>query len=139
MSKVGTAMVFLADYLTLLESGFHSSNVVKCEDSGASLLSWTPHQVTPPYCQETIQWARNATSCLISMFLTKFGKKVSLFICDQLMDFVDMITKVPKHSDLLLISQNLDLLWWKKMFRISLTHNRHIRPDLSCMGQYINI
>ncbi len=40
MSKVGTAMVFLADYLTLLESGFHSSNVVKCEDCGASLLSW---------------------------------------------------------------------------------------------------
>jgi hypothetical protein len=39
MSKVGTATVFLADYLTLLESGFHSSNVVKCEDSGASLLS----------------------------------------------------------------------------------------------------
>jgi hypothetical protein len=73
------------------------------------------------------------------MFLTKSAKKVSLFICDQLMDFVDMITKVPKHSDLLLISHNLDLLWWKKMFRINLTNNRHIHPDLSCMQKYINI
>jgi hypothetical protein len=72
------------------------------------------------------------------MFLTKSGKKASLFICDQLMDFVDMIAKVPKHSDLL-ISHNLDLLWWKKMFRINLTHNWQIHPDLSCMGQYVNI
>jgi hypothetical protein len=63
------------------------------------------------------------------MFLTKSGKKASLFICDQLMDFVEMSNKGARtfrSSDF----NNLDLLWWKKMFRINSSYNMHIHPDL---------